>query len=592
MTEQAVNPELHAVLLNPQFVSAQSEVNGRVQLLTDLNPEFKSLGSNSGLIEVKTDVLAGTRDLTASFILPGQVDEKSEINSPGSHVFSCPGEHISSLKGDYKSGPLGELLKGRTTNSLIEPYGAQEIPAGKDRLYTSFTYIDTDGNKNVVFFLLDLHHLGRMEISLNDRGQLQVDLIRDFEKVNRDQTTNMVMYFGRVDENNPLTDHIQHFKDQMMAHLPGEERAELIQPDPDEPKKITWCTWTAYGHDINTKIIQKMLDKTKQLADFIKEKGEEIKDFIFSITIDDGWQQDCHIGDWKPDKDKFPDFADLLAKIHEAGVDVCLWLAPVLVSPRSKLYDKHPDWLLKNASGKLIRSKAAQSRPGFILPIEYPYILDISIPEVRQHIVDTCVSLAKLGVDEFKVDFLSAVFDGAGLMANNDQATSVEFFRSLIREIRQQVDDQTGKKIKLTACGAWLPVCFGLFDDVRFTADAALSPHTKKLLRSFWGMAARRINKASKEIIDANYAREVESSLASKAGAWGPLFPRLVLDAVHFILDPKHGTPANWSAIKRQVEENLDFLSVITLGDRPELISQEKIKEIGINILSLFKPRS
>jgi alpha-galactosidase len=69
------------------------------------------------------------------------------------------------------------------------------------------------------------------------------------------------------------------------------------------------------------------------------------------IDIDYGYQQ--ALGDWTPDRSKFPngsiDMRKMVDHIHAMGLKAKLWWAPLTVDPRSQLLAKNPDIQLLNS---------------------------------------------------------------------------------------------------------------------------------------------------------------------------------------------------------------------------------------------------
>ena len=113
-----------------------------------------------------------------------------------------------------------------------------------------------------------------------------------------------------------------------------------------------------------------------QLVDLAK-KGKEFGAELF--VLDDGWfgsrdDSTSSLGDWFVDEKKLPNGLDGLArKVEELGLKFGIWIEPEMVSPRSRLYEEHPDWVL-GEQGRIL----CQSRN--------QYILDFSRQEVRDYI--------------------------------------------------------------------------------------------------------------------------------------------------------------------------------------------------------------
>jgi alpha-galactosidase len=84
------------------------------------------------------------------------------------------------------------------------------------------------------------------------------------------------------------------------------------------------------------------------------EEGKKLGIDLF--LLDDGWfgnkyprnDDKAGLGDWKADTTKLPSGIGYLVKQAEAkGIKFGIWLEPEMVNPKSELYEKHPDWILK-----------------------------------------------------------------------------------------------------------------------------------------------------------------------------------------------------------------------------------------------------
>jgi alpha-galactosidase len=80
--------------------------------------------------------------------------------------------------------------------------------------------------------------------------------------------------------------------------------------------------------------------------------GKAAKLGVELFVIDDGWfagRKNDHagLGDWYPDKDKFPNgLQGLISHVNKLGMDFGLWVEPEMINARSQLYRAHPDWIL------------------------------------------------------------------------------------------------------------------------------------------------------------------------------------------------------------------------------------------------------
>ena len=74
------------------------------------------------------------------------------------------------------------------------------------------------------------------------------------------------------------------------------------------------------------------------------------------FLLDDGWfgnkyprdNDKAGLGDWQEDKKKLPNgLGHLVKESTSKGIKFGIWIEPEMVNPKSELYEKHPDWILK-----------------------------------------------------------------------------------------------------------------------------------------------------------------------------------------------------------------------------------------------------
>ena len=84
--------------------------------------------------------------------------------------------------------------------------------------------------------------------------------------------------------------------------------------------------------------------------------GDASKLGVDLFLLDDGWFGNKHprngdtagLGDWQENKEKLPNGIGYLVKAaQEQKVKFGIWIEPEMVNPKSELYEKHPDWILK-----------------------------------------------------------------------------------------------------------------------------------------------------------------------------------------------------------------------------------------------------
>ncbi|RME88971.1 MAG: alpha-galactosidase, partial [Anaerolineae bacterium] len=219
-----------------------------------------------------------------------------------------------------------------------------------------------------------------------------------------------------------------------------------------------WCSWYSYYTHIDEKRLRRTLD--------------DLGDLPFEVfQVDDGWQR--AIGDWEPNE-KFPSgMADLAKRIRETGRTPGLWLAPLLATPTSSLCRDHPDWLLRDESGKPVSA-------GFNWGQDL-FALDTTHPDVAQWLCETMRRVREWGYAYIKLDFLYA---GALPGRRHDNMPREAAYRQALQALREAL----GKDAYLLACGAPIIPSLGLCDALRVGPDVASywdNPRDDQLLHNF-----------------------------------------------------------------------------------------------------------
>lgn len=98
------------------------------------------------------------------------------------------------------------------------------------------------------------------------------------------------------------------------------------------------------------------------------------------FVMDDGWFGDTpdtirQLGDWFPDKRKFPNgIKPMVDSITASGMRFGIWFEPEVISVDSHLYKEHPEWVM--------------TAPNYnATPMYGQCILDFANPDVREYIV-------------------------------------------------------------------------------------------------------------------------------------------------------------------------------------------------------------
>lgn len=117
-------------------------------------------------------------------------------------------------------------------------------------------------------------------------------------------------------------------------------------------------------------------NKLKDLFKDAKDLGVDL------FLLDDGWfgnkyprnNDDAGLGDWQENKKKLPSGLGYLVKeAKKEGVKFGIWIEPEMVNPKSELYEKHLDWVIRQPE-----------RPEIYYRNQL--VLDLSNPEVQDFV--------------------------------------------------------------------------------------------------------------------------------------------------------------------------------------------------------------
>jgi len=178
-------------------------------------------------------------------------------------------------------------------------------------------------------------------------------------------------------------------------------------------------------------------DKLRELLKNTKELGVDL------FLLDDGWfgnqypRNDDHagLGDWQENRKKLPDgIASIAQAADNTGVKFGIWVEPEMVNPKSELYHKHPDWVVKQPN---------REEYYFRNQLE----LDLANPAVQDfvfHIIDSLfIKDPKLAY--IKWDCNAVIYNAYSAYLKHDQSQFyvdyVEGLYSVLKRIRQKYPD-------------------------------------------------------------------------------------------------------------------------------------------------------
>lgn len=238
---------------------------------------------------------------------------------------------------------------------------------------------------------------------------------------------------------------------------------ELKNVDRKTPKRITkvryWCSWYAYGWNIDHQKIIATLNAIKQS-----------KLPLTHILIDDGWTT---WGDWQsPNLIRFPNFTTTVGNIHSFGLKAGLWLAPFLASKKSHLFKTHPEWFVKYR-GKHVQGLKTMPIWESLLPQQY--LLNLELPQVKDYLSTTIdLAISKWHFDLLKLDFLYAVYFNPHHKSDKVPHSQIDWLLNYIKHKHPHVH--------IIACGSPFAPALGLSDTIRIAKDTALPPVVPKII--------------------------------------------------------------------------------------------------------------
>jgi alpha-galactosidase len=113
--------------------------------------------------------------------------------------------------------------------------------------------------------------------------------------------------------------------------------------DGNGPRMTLLNNWEATGFKFDEQMLVGLFDGANKLG-------------VDMFLLDDGWfankyprdNDKAGLGDWEENKTKLPHNIEYLVQQAQAkGIKFGIWLEPEMVNPKSELYEKHPDWILK-----------------------------------------------------------------------------------------------------------------------------------------------------------------------------------------------------------------------------------------------------
>jgi alpha-galactosidase len=201
------------------------------------------------------------------------------------------------------------------------------------------------------------------------------------------------------------------------------------------PRLTLLNNWESTYFDFNDDKLSALLKDTKDLG-------------VDLFLLDDGWFGNKYprngdhagLGDWEVNKAKLPQGIEFLTKTAKAnGVKFGIWVEPEMVNPKSELYEKHPDWVVKQPN-----------RPEFYMRNQL--VLDLSNPAVQNFVFGV---VDKLFVENPELAYIK--WDCNALMYNAYspyQKNQGNFYTEYVRGLYSVLDRLRAKypKVPMMLC--------------------------------------------------------------------------------------------------------------------------------------------
>ncbi|WP_316777668.1 alpha-galactosidase [Pedobacter antarcticus] len=180
--------------------------------------------------------------------------------------------------------------------------------------------------------------------------------------------------------------------------------------------------WEATYFDFDEPKLFELIKDTKKLG-------------VDLFLLDDGWFANKYprngdvtgLGDWGVNKKKLPNgVASLVQEATKNGVKFGIWIEPEMVSPKSELYEKHPDWVVKQPQ-----------RPEHYLRNQL--VLDLTNPKVQDFVYGIVDDLFTENPDlaYVKWDCNTVVFNAYSAHLKNQSHFYIEYMRGLYQVLER-----------------------------------------------------------------------------------------------------------------------------------------------------------
>ena len=311
--------------------------------------------------------------------------------------------------------------------------------------------------------------------------------------------------------------------------------------------------WENTGFKFDEKVLVELMKEAKHLG-------------VDMFLLDDGWfankypRNNDHtgLGDWEATKSKLPNGVPaLVAAAKEAGVKFGIWIEPEMISPKSELFEKHPEWAIH-----LPNRETYYYRNQLVLDLSNPKVQDFVFGVVN-NLMTNYPEIAYMKWD----DNCSLLDYGSSYLPKNKQShLYIEYNRGL-QKVLQRIRAKYPELVMQLCAGGGARVNYGLlpYFDEFWTSD-----DTDALQRIYmqWGVSGffPAIAMASHVSADKNHqtGRRIPLKFRFDVAMSG----RLGME-----IQPKDMNDVDKAFSKRAIAAYKDIRPVVQFGDLYRLVS-------------------
>jgi alpha-galactosidase len=156
--------------------------------------------------------------------------------------------------------------------------------------------------------------------------------------------------------------------------------------DGHDTRTVLLNNWEATGFNFD-------FDRIAGLFGPAKEIGTEL------FLLDDGWfgnkyprtNDHAGLGDWQANRQRLPNgLAPLAAEAVKHGLQFGIWMEPEMVNPKSELFEKHPDWVIRQPKRAL-----ELQRNQLVLDLTRPAVQDFEWKTIKSILSVPGITYAK-----------------------------------------------------------------------------------------------------------------------------------------------------------------------------------------------------